>query len=78
MIKPSIIAKAWINVVKGITTEEHKRRAKICNNCDTAKYISFTDFIDDELKEVKGMVCGNCYCPLIALIRSKKTCHKWE
>lgn len=78
MIKPITIAKAWLQVLKGITTEEHRRRAAICNGCESKKYSTFTDFINDELEEVKGFVCGECLCPLIAKIRSTDKCKKWE
>jgi hypothetical protein len=73
------ITKAWINVFKGMKTEEHIRKSKICGECPSKKYSKFVDFIDDELKEVKGFVCNECKCPLIAKIRSNDKCplHKW-
>lgn len=77
MIK--IIAKAWIQVLKQNTTEEHKRRADICKPCEYSSYQPMLDFINDELKEVKGLVCTDCGgCPLIAKIRSTVKCSKWE
>ena len=71
------IIKAWDKVFRKQTTEEHKRRASICNGCDLAVYKSYIDFINDELKDVKGLVCSDCGCPLVAKIRSTDKCHKW-
>lgn len=76
--KLKIISKAWINVFRKNTTKEHKRRASICETCPLAAYKKYTDFIDDELKDVKGLVCLDCGCPLIAKIRSEDNCYKWE
>lgn len=79
MSKIAVIGKAWLEVLKGMTTEEHKRRAKICGECTFAKYNAYLDFIDDELKQVKGMVCNDCGCPLVSKIRSTDKCPqgKW-
>ena len=74
----SKIVKAWTKVAKGLTTDEDKRRASICKSCKFAKHKTYLDFINDELEEVKGLVCGQCSCPLIAKIRSTDVCKKWE
>lgn len=58
--------------------ETFKKRAEICSNCELRKYSKYIDFIDDELKDVKGFVCGDCGCPLIAKIRSTDICKKWK
>lgn len=73
------IVKAWYRVAKNHTTKDHKRRMDICNKCSLAVYKKYTDFVDDELKSVKGFVCGGCGCPLIAKIRSDEDCplKKW-
>ena len=76
-MNPITIVKAWLNVFKGITTYEDKRRANICKGCKHAKYTSYIDFIDDDLKDVKGFICNKCKCPLIAKIRSTDKCNKW-
>ena len=78
-LKPLVIISAWMQVFKGVTTQEHTNRAKICNGCLYATYKAYTDFIDDDLKEVKGFICGVCNCPLIAKIRSTDNCpkNKW-
>jgi len=79
MSKIVTIVKAWVNVVKGLTTDEHKRRANICKGCPSRKYSKYLDFVNDDLKEVKGFVCGECGCALIAKIRSTDNCplNKW-
>lgn len=79
MAKISVILKAWLNVYKGLTTVEHKRKANICKGCPSRKYSKHLDFINDELIDVKGFVCSECGCPLIAKIRSTDDCpkNKW-
>ena len=76
--KAKIIAKAWVKVAQSITTEEDKRRARICKGCPLSKHKKYLDFINDELKEVKGLVCTDCGCPLSAKIRSEDLCIKWK
>jgi hypothetical protein len=79
MIKPITIIKAWINVFKGITTAKHKERYNVCKYCPSAEYKPYLDFINDELVDVKGMICNECKCPLVAKIRSNDKCplNKW-
>lgn len=77
MAKPSVILRAWRDVFSGNTSEEHKRRAKICMDCPAAKYSKLLSLIKDELKEVEGMVCDECGCPLVAKTRSSDKCYKW-
>ena len=74
----SKIAKAWIKVAKQETTKENRERADICKDCPSAIYKKFLDFVNDELKEVQGLVCSDCGCPLIAKIRSTDKCYKWK
>ena len=76
-IKALVIIKAWKNVLFGVTSKEHKRRASICKTCEHAKYRSYLDFLKDDLEEVNGLVCGLCSCPLKAKIKSTDKCHKW-
>jgi len=75
----SKIIKGWYRVANGKTTKEDKRKADICNECEFANYKNYLDFVDDELKNVKGFVCELCDCPLIAKIRSGDECpaNKW-
>ena len=78
MANPIQILRAWSKVLCGFTDCEHERRARICSVCPNKKYLKYIDFIDDELEEVKGFVCTDCGCPLIAKIRSTDKCYKWE
>ena len=78
MFKPLEILKAWRKVLKGVTTEEDKRRALICSSCPSRKHGKILEFINDELQEVNGFYCGECKCPLVAKIRSNDKCNKWE
>lgn len=68
------ITKAWIQVLKGNTTDEHRRRSKICKSCPMAQHRKFLNLVNDELVETKGMICKMCGCPLSAKIRSDETC----
>lgn len=79
MAQMSNIIKAWVSVLKQSTTKQHRKRAKKCKKCNHAKYSKFVDIINDELRDVKGLVCGKCSCPLIAKIRSDDKCpiDKW-
>tara|TARA_R110000787_G_scaffold196468_3_gene307853 strand:- start:1133 stop:1372 length:240 start_codon:yes stop_codon:yes gene_type:complete len=79
MVQIFKIAKAWHSVFKGMKTEEHSRRAEICKDCPSKRYSKFFDFIEDDLKEVKGFVCDECGCALVAKIRSNNKCplNKW-
>lgn len=76
MSKIGIIGKAWIEVLKGKTTEEQKRRAEICGGCPSAKHKKYLEFFKEELIQAKGMVCNECGCPLSAKIRSEDDCPK--
>lgn len=78
MLKPIVIAKAWLNVLKGITTDEHKKRASICKECKHSKHSKYLDFINDELVDVKGLICNDCNCPISAKIRSIEKCRYWK
>ena len=73
------IAKAWAKVLSQEKNEDVIIRGKICGGCDKKQFSQFLDFIDDEIKEVKGFVCGECGCPLVAKIRSNDKCplNKW-
>ena len=71
--------KAWIKVKQGLITPEITNRASICEVCPSAKYKKHLDFVDDELKEIQGLVCLECSCPIIAKVRSTDKCPlgKW-
>lgn len=72
-----MILEAWLKVLKGTTTDEHKRRASICKGCKHAKHKKYLEFKELGLEEVKGYICDRCSCPLVAKIRSTETCDKW-
>lgn len=74
MAQLSKIIKGWRRVASGLTTEQDKERATICSECPSAFKSKFMSFIDDELKEIEGFVCGECGCPLSAKIRSEDSC----
>jgi len=76
MSKIGTIGKAWIEVLKGKTTKIQKQRAEICANCPSSQHKKYLEFFKEELREVKGMVCIECGCPLSAKIRSEDTCPK--
>lgn len=78
MTKPSVILKAWQDVFKGRTSEEHRRRGSICMNCPAAQHSILYDWVKDELKEIQGLKCMDCGCGLSAKIRSTDICYKWE
>lgn len=78
MAQVSNIVKAWVSVFKKENNPTIKKRAAICKECPSKNYKKYLDFINDDLKEVKGFVCTECGCPLIAKIRSEEVCSKWE
>ena len=45
-------------------------RALNCATCEHAEHGVVISFLNDEVKEIKGMKCGLCDCPLSALLRS--------
>jgi len=45
-------------------------RAKACSKCEHASHAAILDFFEDEVKEIKGMVCDFCDCPLSTKLRS--------
>ena len=78
MTKVSVILKSWQEVYKGTTSEEHKRRANICMDCPAAQHSTLLKLVKDELKEIHGLKCMDCGCPLSAKVRSTDICYKWE
>ena len=74
------IVRAWYNVIIEDPKIEAlaKQRAEVCNGCEFAQESMVTKFINDDLLEVKGLICGQCKCPLTAKIRSEDICNKWK
>jgi len=66
------ITEGWKHYFSGATTAEEKRRAAICEVCPAAMIGSYEKLMPDySLKEIKGLKCGECGCPLSTKIRSK-------
>jgi len=82
MWRISKIANGWKNYLSGTTTEEERRRAAICKACPHAIMGTWEKLLPDfELKEVQGLKCNICKCPLAAKIRStneKCPLNKWK
>lgn len=84
MIKLKAILKGWENYIFTDPEVEAKakERAKICARCPMAKKGTYPQLMKDyTLKDVEGMVCGVCGCPLSTLLRQdEKGCelNKWE
>lgn len=53
----------------GLATAE--KRAKICSECPEIEHGIIIQVLPDEIKEIQGMKCGECGCPLSAKTRSK-------
>jgi hypothetical protein len=73
----SNILNGWYHLaIKDETTEkEAERRAEICARCPFAVSKTLLIFVKDDLKEIEGMACERCSCPLSAKIRStNETC----
>lgn len=76
--KLSNILSGWANYAWSSEAVEAvaKKRADACAGCNKAimKWYS-APLPDGNLKEVEGMVCAICDCPLSAMLRSKnETC----
>ena len=63
----------------GTTPGYAKKRAKACSKCVHAVPTVLEVLCkDNRLKEVEGMLCNKCGCPLMAKTRSPdETCEKW-
>lgn len=68
------IAEGWKNVVfKSPLVEKLAQvRAKICSDCPHAVESSWLQTVGEYIKEIKGLKCGLCNCPLSAKTRSVK------
>lgn len=47
-----------------------EKRALECACCPSALYGKVLDFLPDDVKEIEGMYCDLCTCPLSSLLRS--------
>lgn len=68
--------KEWISVLKGKkATFEEKRRAEICVKCPDSEHANFLDYVKGDIKEVKGLYCNKCKCPLVAKLKTNDKNH---
>lgn len=65
------IFNGWYNLLTDNESELALKRAKICFKCEFKTDNSIIEkFVNDEIIEIKGTICGVCKCPLSAKIRS--------
>lgn len=69
------IINGWTNYFIGpdeTTLEEAKRRASICAKCPLATKGIHTAILPDmTIKDIQGLYCSGCGCPLSPAVRSK-------
>jgi predicted RNA-binding Zn-ribbon protein involved in translation (DUF1610 family) len=74
MAKVEDIINGWGSylVSDKTTTKIAKQRAEICSSCDMPIKGTFEIFLPDfEIKEIQGLKCSVCNCPLSTATRSK-------
>jgi len=49
-----------------------KARAKFCQDCKFAIIGKYEQILNDEIKEIQGLKCSVCGCPLSPKLRAKK------
>ena len=76
--------KDFINALLKHSKDEHTNesfsRASICSRCEFKKEAVYATFLNSEIKEINGFVCGLCDCPLATKIFAqdeKNICDKW-
>ncbi|WP_172918083.1 hypothetical protein [Capnocytophaga canis] len=76
------IVKGWTNYLFPDKETERKAisRAEICAKCPHSKKGTYQRLMPDyTLKDVQGMLCELCGCPLSTLLRQdEKQCEKWD
>jgi len=67
-----------INIIQGwaayFMNEKSKlaiERAAICKNCDKAVCGTYEKILNDSIKEIQGLKCNVCGCPLSTKLRSQ-------
>ena len=69
----SNIFEGWGLYIKGKTPEYAIRRKEICKGCDYAVEGTYEKWMPEKrLKEIKGLLCLKCDCPLSTKLRSEK------
>lgn len=79
--KPDIILRdildGWANYIidDPVTEQMAQHRASICAKCPFAEVMSgvHTLVADNKTKQIRGMVCSKCSCPLSAKVRSSRS-----
>lgn len=77
--KPDIVLSniidGWRNYMidDPVTELAATKRATICSQCPNAKFVGGvnTIIVDNKTKEIRGLVCDLCNCPLSLKVRSK-------
>ena len=82
MSKFRTIINGWTNYINSNPAIElmAMERAKVCGKCEHAKEGMIAQFMDDEVKQIKGLECALCMCPLSTKLRAvEETCliDKW-
>jgi transcription elongation factor Elf1 len=69
------IVDGWTNLIfpDAVSEELALHRANICAKCPFAQMSSgtYTIVVDNKTKNIRGMSCGKCGCPLSAKVRAK-------
>jgi predicted PP-loop superfamily ATPase len=68
----SKILNGWKNYIdkSEVVEKVAEQRAEICGRCPFAEEKLLLIFVKDNFKEVEGMACNRCECPLSMKIRS--------
>ena len=81
MFKVKDVLQGWKNYIdkSEVVEKVAEQRANICSVCPHAVKDKILIFVKDDFKEVEGLVCDLCKCPLSAKIRSNSKCdlNKW-
>jgi predicted PP-loop superfamily ATPase len=66
------ILNGWKNYIdkSEVVEKVAEQRAEICGRCPFAVEKKILIFVKDDFKEVEGMACNRCDCPLSMKIRS--------
>lgn len=65
------IIQGWKAYLKNEKRGLAKNRAKVCKVCEHAIVGTYEKIMKDEIKEIKGLKCKVCGCPLSTKLRSE-------
>ncbi len=72
MSKLKGIINGWSAYLKGEETALAKQRAKVCKKCPYVIMGSYEKLMPDySIKEIQGLKCKKCGCPLSTKLRSE-------